>query len=100
MATDIVIPIFLEALFTKLQIQQQKSGNNPSVQGLGEWIRKTLTMVHIHNGILLDHLGKKNKQFSAMWMDLASIMLNEIRDWHRHGMISSISRIKRNIMVK
>ena len=36
-------------------------------------------VVHIYNGILLNHENNEILPFAAMWMDLENIMLSEIK---------------------
>ena len=45
---------------------------------ISRWVDKT-TMGHLHNGIRLDYLKKKeNFTFVTVWMDLENIMLGKI----------------------
>ena len=45
---------------------------------LADFTQHKITMVHIHNGILLGHKKKKILPFVTAWMDQENIMLNEI----------------------
>ena len=60
----------------KLLHSLPRSGNNISVH---QWWIVNEDVVHIHNGILLNHKKGENLSFVTTWMDLGGIMLSEIR---------------------
>ena len=55
--------------------------------GLGK--AKTVDVVHIYNGMSLSH-KKKNKitVFAATWVDVGLVILSEVRQKHKHQMVS------------
>ena len=49
----------------------------PKCPSTEEWIRED--MVHIQHGILLSHKRNKTGSFVEMWVDLESVIQNEIK---------------------
>ena len=52
-------------------------------------------MVHVHNGILLRDKKNKIMPFSATWMELETLILNEVsqKEKDRHHVLSLISGV-------
>ena len=52
-------------------------------------------VVHVYNGILLDHKKNETMPFAATWMDLEIIILNEVsqEEKDKYHMISLICGI-------
>jgi len=52
-------------------------------------------VVYIHNGILLSHKKNKIMPFAATWMELETLILNEVsqKEKDKYHMISFISGI-------
>ena len=62
---------------------------------IDEWMDKETMMcihTHTHTGMLFSHEKNKNLPFAKIWMDLDSIMLNEIslKEEDRYHMISLV----------
>ena len=77
--------MFIAVLFTITKIWKQ-----PKCLSLDEWLK--ISMVHLHNGILLSHKKEGNPTFVTTWIDLESIMLSEISqsEKDKYHMISLI----------
>ena len=60
---------------------------------MNEWIKRLWCVyTHTHTGMLFSHEKNKNLPFAKIWMDLDSIMLNEIslKEEDRYHMISLV----------
>ena len=52
--------------------------------------------MYIHDGILLSHKKNEMMPFSAIWMDLESVILSEVREGEILYDIPYICNLKRN----
>ena len=64
--------MFTAALFTIAKTWQQ-----PKCPWTDDWIKK-MWCVNIPNGILLSHKKNKIMPFAATWMELETLILNEV----------------------
>ena len=58
---------------------------------IDRWVDKDV--VHMYSGILLNHKKNAIMPFSVVWMDLKTIILNEVSQKVKYHMISLICGI-------
>ena len=58
-------------------------------------------MVHIYNGILLSHKKEQNIPFTAIWVDLEIVILNEVSQTQKdkYHMISLTCEIFKKVFI-